>query len=76
MHLISIIKEPVVNNKATHISLAARNIDAFVKLLIALKIPCSDWPGKPNTVHIRKHGVKQIFFQDPDGYWVEVNDAD
>ena len=76
LHLISIIKEPVVINKAIHMGLATKNIDAFVQRLERLKIPYSDWPGKPNTVNIRTDGVKQIFFQDPDGYWVEVNNAE
>lgn len=75
LHLISIIKEPIIINKAVHMGLATKNIDAFVERLVKLKIPYSDWPGKPNTVNIRTDGVKQIFFQDPDGYWVEVNDA-
>ncbi len=75
LHLISIIKEPVVTNKAIHIGLATNNVDAFVQRLERLKITYSDWPGKPNTVNIRTDGVKQIYFQDPDGYWVEVNDA-
>ena len=24
---------------------------------------------------VRFDGVKQIFIQDPDGYWIEINDA-
>ena len=75
LHLISIIKEPIIINKAVHIGLATKNIDAFVQRLERLKITYSDWPGKPNTVNIRTDGVKQIYFQYPDGYWVEVNDA-
>lgn len=76
LHLISVIKEPVIINKAVHIGLATKNIDAFVQRLTTLNIPYSDWPGKPNTVTIRTDGVKQIYFQDPDGYWIEVNNAD
>ena len=73
LHLISVIKEPVVINKALHLGLSTANFDDFVKRLVALKIPYSDWPGKPGTVNIRADGVKQVFFQDPDGYWIEVN---
>ena len=76
LHLISIIKEPVVINKAIHMGLQTNRFDAFVKRLETLKIPYSDWPGKPNTVNIRTDGIKQIFFQDPDGYWVEVNNVE
>ena len=34
-----------------------------------------DLAGKPQTVQVRVDGVKQIYFKDPDGYWIEVNDA-
>jgi len=73
LHLISVIKEPVMINKALHLGLSTANFDDFVKRLVAFKIPYSDWPGKPGTVNIRADGVKQVFFQDPDGYWIEVN---
>ena len=73
LHLISVIKENVIINKAVHIGLSTNNFDDFLKRMTELKIPYSDWPGKPNTVNIRADGIKQIFFQDPDGYWIEVN---
>lgn len=75
LHLISIIKENVVINKAIHLGLSSNHFDEFVQRLDSLKIPYSDWPGKPNTVNIRTDGIKQIFFQDPDGYWIEVNNV-
>jgi len=56
--------------------LSTKNFDEFVKRLTASKIVFSDWPGKANTVNIRTDGIKQIFYQDPDGYWVDVNNAD
>ena len=76
LHLISVIKENVTINKALHLGLSTAYFDPFVKRLDALKIPYSDWPGKPNTVNIRADGIKQIFFQDPDGYWIEVNSVE
>ena len=73
LHLISVIKDPVTINKALHLGFSTSSFDEFVKKLIELKIAYSDWPGKANTVNIRDDGIKQIFFQDPDGYWLEVN---
>jgi ketosteroid isomerase-like protein/catechol 2,3-dioxygenase-like lactoylglutathione lyase family enzyme len=73
LHLISVIKENVSTNKAVHVGLTTNAFDVILKRLVELKIPYSDWPGKPNTVNIRADGIKQIFFQDPDGYWIEVN---
>ena len=73
LHLISVIKETVTINKALHLGLSTASFDNFMKYFKELKIPYSDWPGKPNTVNIRADGVKQIFFQDPDGNWIEIN---
>jgi len=75
LHLISIIPEKVTINKAVHLGLSITNFDAFVKQLEAGKVIYSDWGGKLNTVNIRADGIKQIFFQDPDGYWIEVNNV-
>ena len=76
LHLISVIKENVTINKALHLGLSTTSFDVFVKRLTELKIPYSDWPGKPNIINIRADGIKQIFFQDPDGYWIEVNSVE
>jgi lactoylglutathione lyase len=73
LHLIAGVNDPVTINKAVHLALTTKNFDAFVSRLREMKIGFSDWPGKPNTVNIRADGIKQIFFQDPDGYWLEVN---
>ena len=73
LHLISIVKEPVTINKAVHLALTTANFDAFIKSLESNHIVYSDWPGTPNKINIRADGIKQIFFQDPDGYWIEVN---
>ncbi|MBL0340854.1 MAG: VOC family protein [Bacteroidetes bacterium] len=73
LHLISIVNEPVTINKAIHIALTTSDFDTFVNKLESMKIAYSDWPGIPQKVNIRADGIKQIFFQDPDGYWVEVN---
>ena len=73
LHLISIVKENVTINKAVHVALSSPDFDAVVKTLDSLKITYSDWPGTPYKINIRADGIKQIFFQDPDGYWLEVN---
>lgn len=75
LHLISTIKDSVTINKAVHFALTTSNFDALVKTLDQKKFIYSDWPGTINKVSIRADGVKQIFFQDPDGYWIEVNSA-
>ena len=73
LHLMSLLKEPVTINKAVHFALTTSNFDAFVKTLETKNIPYSDWPGTPNKVNLRADGIKQIYLQDPNGYWIEVN---
>lgn len=73
LHLVSIVKDTVIINKAVHLALTTNNFDALVKTLSANKIIYSDWPGTPNKINIRADGIKQVFFQDPNGYWIEVN---
>lgn len=73
LHLISILKESVTINKALHFALTTSNFDSFTKALDEMEISYSDWPGTPQRINMRADGIKQIFFQDPDGYWIEVN---
>ncbi len=73
LHLISIVKDTVIINKAVHLALTTTNFDNLLKVLSANNIVYSDWPGTVNKVNIRADGIKQVFFQDPNGYWIEVN---
>lgn len=76
LHLVSTIKEPVTVNKAVHIAFKAINFDELVKTLEDQKIVYSDWQGILHKINIRADGIKQIYFQDPDGYWIEVNSVE
>lgn len=74
LHLIS-NAEPVTINKSVHLALTATNLDTFIKRLAELNVPYGDWSGKANAVTTRADGIKQIYLQDPDGYWIEINNA-
>ncbi len=73
LHLISVLKEPVTINKAVHLALTTDDFDGMIRVLTAHHIPYSDWPGQAGKVNVRSDGILQIYFQDPDGYWIEVN---
>ncbi|MDI1303744.1 MAG: VOC family protein, partial [bacterium] len=73
LHLVSTIKEPVTINKAVHLAFKTINFDALVKVLDNRNITYSDWPGELHKIMVRADGIKQVYFQDPDGYWIEVN---
>ncbi|MGE5107893.1 MAG: VOC family protein [Sphingobacteriales bacterium] len=73
LHLISILKENVITNKANHLALTTAQFDAFVTRLDKMNISYSDWPGVNHKINVRADGIKQIYIQDPDGYWIEIN---
>lgn len=75
LHVIPRPNEEVKTNKAVHFALALTALDSFVKHLNTLGIAYSDWLGTVNKDYVRKDGIQQIYFQDPDGYWIEINNA-
>lgn len=73
LHLVSTIKEPVTINKAIHLAFKVTHFDALIKALKSQNITYSDWPGTLGKITVRADGIKQIYLQDPDGYWIEIN---
>jgi lactoylglutathione lyase len=47
----------------------------FVDRLKKNNIVFEDVSGNQGAITKRVDGVQQIWFRDPDGYWIEVNDA-
>lgn len=75
LHLIPRPNAEIKTNKAVHFALATSDITLLMKHLKTLKIDYSDWPGTTNKDYLRKDGIKQVYFQDPNGYWIEINNA-
>lgn len=75
LHLISGAKETAVTDKNSHLCFSVESVAEFVKVLEKNKIDYENWAGEKMAVTNRVDGVKQVYFKDPDGYWVEINDA-
>lgn len=75
LHLIQGAGSVFSHNKNNHTCFSVASVDEFIKQLEKYKIEYEDWPGQKFAVTKRVDGVKQIYFKDPDGYWIEVNDA-
>lgn len=75
LHLIPRPNAEIKTNKAVHFALAIADLNAFIRHLKSLNIAYSDWLGTASKDYIRKDGVEQFYFQDPDLYWIEVNNA-
>ena len=75
LHLIAGASTITDHDKNSHLCFSVFSVDAFIPRLKQAGIAYEDWPGKPQSITLRVDGVKQIYFKDPDGYWVEINDA-
>lgn len=74
LHLIEGLGKEVEQNKNTHLCFSVASIPAIIERLKGAGVPYEDWPGKPDAITTRVDGVQQIYFRDPDGHWIEVND--
>jgi lactoylglutathione lyase len=57
-----------------HFAFAVSSLKDFLTRLSASVVRYDDGHGGASKVRLRPDGVKQIYFQDPDGYWIEVNE--
>jgi len=75
LHIIQGDCPETVHNIAIHLCFSVASLDEFMKHLDTLNIKYGNWTGEPKKVNLRADGVHQIYFQDPDNFWIEVNDA-
>jgi lactoylglutathione lyase len=61
---------PIISN---HLCFALKSVEKFAAKLDTMHIPYQDWKGNKSQITTRGDGVKQIYFQDPDSNWVEIN---
>ncbi|RYZ97003.1 MAG: VOC family protein [Sphingobacteriaceae bacterium] len=74
LHLIQGDCSGAIHFRNVHMSYRVASLDDFMKHLDKFNIKYDSSAG-PKKVQVRGDGVKQIYFQDPDGYWIEINDA-
>src|SRR4026209_103063 len=75
LHIISGATTKTEHEKNTHLCFSVPSVNDFVKRLEKNKIEYEDWPGTKMKITTRVDGVKQIYFKDPDGYWIGIHDA-
>ena len=75
LHIISGAASKTVHEKNSHLCFSVPSVPDFVKVLVKNKVEYENWAGEKMAITTRVDGVKQIYFKDPDGYWIEINDA-
>jgi lactoylglutathione lyase len=75
LHVISGADSNPERQRTTHTCFSVASVDAFVAILNKHKIVYVNVKGEKSAITIRPDGFKQIYFQDPDGHWIEISDA-
>jgi lactoylglutathione lyase len=73
LHLIQGAKEITKHDKNTHLCFSVPSIEEMIARLNKNKIPYESWTGEKMSVTTRVDGIRQLYFVDPDGYWIEIN---
>ena len=75
LHLIQGARFKETFDKNSHLCFSVVSIEDFMSILRTKSIDFENWAGAKGEVTLRVDGVKQIYFKDPDGHWLEVNNA-
>ena len=75
LHIIESDRSEVRLQKGVHMAISLGDFDGFVERLRTLDVPFESWQGAAMETNGRPDGVQQVYLQDPDGYWIEVNDG-
>lgn len=63
----------IIDNISIHLCFSVPSLETFIKHLDQLGVIYSDFKKVPKKIQARPDGVSQIYFQDPDSNWIEVN---
>jgi len=74
LHIIEAPNVPTQISKVNHLCFSMKDMDSFIQTLKDTDYPFESWPGEKGVVTVRVDGVRQIYIQDPDGMWLEIND--
>ena len=75
LHIIQGNCPVTVKDISIHLCFSVPSLDVFMKHLDDLNVKYGNWQGEPKKIQLRPDGVSQIYFQDPDGNWIEINNA-
>lgn len=74
LHLIQGAAEVTQHDINSHFAYSVNNLADFTKHLDEMHIKYGNWNQSSKEPVLRPDGVKQVYLQDPDNIWIEVND--
>ena len=74
LHIVQGAKQVMPHDINIHLAFSVPSVDNFARHLDSLNVKYGNWAQSSKEPQVRPDGIKQIYLQDPDGYWIEVND--
>jgi len=74
LHVVSGAKEMGPHDINIHLAFSVPALEPFCKHLEQAHVKYGNWAQNSTAPQLRPDNIKQIYFQDPDGYWIEIND--
>ena len=74
LHIIQGAAKVEPHDINTHMAFRVKDLPAFTARLDRTQMKYGAWKGDSKQPTIRPDGVKQVYLQDPDNNWLEVND--
>jgi lactoylglutathione lyase len=74
LHIIGGADKPKEYFLDNHTCFSVASVTDFIELLKRNNISWQDVKKQKYSITTRVDGVHQIWLQDPDGYWIEIND--
>jgi lactoylglutathione lyase len=74
LHVVGGATDPVPQAIDVHFAFRVASLPEFMAHLDQMHVQYRNFMGE-GKVTLRPDGVRQIYVQDPDGYWIEVNDG-
>lgn len=75
LHIVEGDTSQISTDVGVHLALRLHDFDSFLDHLKKHNIRNHSSKGEPDQITIRADGIRQVYFQDLDGYWIEVNEA-
>jgi lactoylglutathione lyase len=74
LHVVGGATEATPHDINLHLAFRVASLSEFMAHLDQMQVKYRKLHGDGKPPQLRPDGVKQVYFQDPDGYWIEVND--
>jgi lactoylglutathione lyase len=73
LHVVSGAKEDIPHDVNIHLAFTVASLPDFMKHLDQMGVKYGNFQGETGKIALRPDQIQQIYLQDPDGYWIEVN---